>query len=456
MINCTYILPTTYDIQVQKAFNLVKDYLYNSMESINELQELGRNQDNELVEINKFHYLINYLIRVRQDIDSYFITKESGCLTDTEITSFRDKYAIDCLLEQNVCNRFTNNIVELFLTLPDCNSPIIYEWSSNDTCIEIDGIQYAIGLVLIGTRNTYPVISYNIPANTTVEEIASITGLTIEESTQLLNDRLAFPGSSFCCNDAELRNPQIVVESSTQTTVNFNWNGQSDIYQVTITDEEEGVVVYNEEIINDTLFDFFDGNNNELIVEGLIANSNYTLTIGTENCKGNFSTTTTFSTTPFTVIVSLCETLLNKVNITYDGNVLDMTTPQIIDDLSQAATFEIRWDDRNTNSLDPSDAEDNPIWEVKSVLIGNIGDIPVEIVGDTDFFNIDSTITSENNAGKTMIVNNGGTITIPALDASKTIDICGGIAEACLYTNVIYTDISNNDTLTITYTEPEI
>lgn len=455
MINCTYILPTTYDIQVKAAFNLVKDYLYDSMESINELQELGRNQDKQLVEINKFHYLINYLIRVRQDIDSYFITKENGCLTDEEITSFRNKYAIDCLLEQNVCNRFTNNIVELFLTLPDCNSPIIYEWSTNDICIEIEGTQYAIGLVLIGKRNTYPVVSYNIPPTATAEDIADITGVTEEEATQLLTDRLAFPGSAFCCNDAELRNPQIIVETSTQTTVNFNWNGQSDTYQVTITDED-GLVVYNEEITNDTPFDFFDGNDNELTVEGLTANNNYTLTVSTENCKGIFGTTVTFSTTPFTVVVSLCETLLNKVDITYDGTVLDMTTPQTIDNLNEFETFEIRWDDRNTNIGDPADAEDNPVWEVKSVLIGNIGDTLTEVVGDTDFFNIDSTITSENNGGMTKVVNNGGTITIGALDASKNIEICGGVADVCLYTTVTYTDIDDADTITITYTEPEI
>lgn len=438
---CNYIFPTKYDNLVKKAFNLVKDYLYSSLKEINEYQELGVKQDKQLIDINKYHHLINMLIRVRQDLEKYL--KESGesCIPNDVFEKFLVKYEIDCLIEQNVCHKFTNNIVSIFLdTLPECDGDITYEWTVNDSCVEVEGVLFAIGNILQKKINGFTVETFNVDPEATIIDIENLVGLTTEEATKIFNDRYAFPNSSFCCLDPAYQLPLILIEDVTNDTATFSFTGNAPDYLVTVSDlDNENEVVFEEKFIIDN-YDINENNTTEVTIDNLKTANNYSIRVFTENCSGVFTNTRDFFTTPFSINVTFCSELFNSLNqqrmslsiININGNAVDIPIENggFYSSISEGDNLILEFKDINTNIDDIENPQLNPVYKITSVLINNNEEVNNESI-------------VQFNLNETQGVQDKGTINLNFIQENKNIILCGTLGDSCLYSSL--TNINDED-----------
>lgn len=385
MTNCTYILPTKYDILVRQAYDLVDNYIDTELDTVHNYGKLGVPQDDKLNSIRNYYHLINYLVYIRQKIDQYILDKGLGCITTTEIQSFKDFYKTDCIIKYKVCEQYTNNIVNLFFKLPTCDSTPIYTWTTNDTCIEIDETQYAIGLTLEKRLNNIVVETFYIEPNADSKDIQEATGVDSTTADQLVTDRLSFPGSNFCCGDPIFNAPIVTINNVTESTIDIEWESNAEEFTVTVIEGNGTETIVVEEVTEKTLS-----------IEGLDSNTIYTVRVTALSCAGDNSTDLEITTGPFTVTLILDESIKDQINITgvttfqdvlynenYELTWTDSTEPFFIVNSVLVDGVE-RYDEVATSTTPPSDPVGNPanILASGNITIPNIiKDITVILSG---------------------------------------------------------------------------
>ena len=327
-ISCTYIFANKYDKLVNQAFELVKKTILLSVKEINENQELGIKQDNELMDINRYYFLINYMIYVRRAIDNFIETKESNCITEEELQQFKDVYKIQCIIESGVCNQYTNNIVNIFLNVPSCNTNIVYKWLAYDACTEINGEIFAIATSLGVFRNDNLVEVIQVPKELTLDEFATLLEQTTVNVENLYNDRFLEATPTLCCNEPFLNTPMLeATQIEEDTATIFISGGNSPFYTATLENLTDG-----------ELFPEFTVSFGEIILPNLIPDRDYRFKIEASNCKNAVEAEIFFSTKPIIVTVYVDDIIQEEIT-------LDVIVGDVGNIVPYGSTFTIRFED---------------------------------------------------------------------------------------------------------------
>lgn len=292
-INCNYIFYEKYEKFIKKAFELVKDFLIDNIFDIQEQQEFGINKKKELIEIDKYHYLINYLSAIRNKIEIYFTNSGLDCLSDELINQIKVDNYINCLIKQNICSKYTKDIVDIFFEeLPLCSFPIVWKWGDINECVEIDGTIYAMSTVLLKTRNNYAIAYYNVPPSATISDINDIVN-DLQIATDLYNERFSLPNNSqYCCVDPVLSPINLNLYVTSASSILANWSGDATSYTVKLIKDS---VVLEESTETGTTKSFTD----------LQYGENYTVTVEAENCASYVTATQTITVLPYTITITL-------------------------------------------------------------------------------------------------------------------------------------------------------
>lgn len=302
MTNCTYILPTKYDVLIRQAFDIVESFVDLELEDIHHYGKIGVPQENRLLDLRNYYYLINYMIYVRQKIDQYIVDSGNGCINQSEINQFKTLYKTDCIISNKVCKQYTNQIIDLFLTLPSCDATPTYTWTTNDVCADFGGIEYAIGVTLQKRLNGVVVETYYVPPEATSSNIQTIASVNQTTADSLITTRLVSPDSSFCCNEPVYDAPLIEVTDATESTIDIQWVSNAPLYTVTI--EDQGVVLFTEEV-----------EENSIQFTGLESNTTYSITVNANSCAGDNETILPVTTGPYTVTLILDDSIANQITI---------------------------------------------------------------------------------------------------------------------------------------------
>jgi len=292
-IHCSsYIFANKYDALITEAFDLVKSTIYKSIDEIIENQEFGITQKDELMDINKYYFLINYMVFVRRAIDNYIDSKEDKCITEEEINQFKQVYKIDCIIESGVCNKFTNNIVNIFLKLPTCNLEFTYEWVGFDSCVTINNQLFAVATNLIQKRNDVIVSVVSVDEYITVEEFALLLNKSVEDVEDLFESRFLPASSTLCCNDPVLNTPVLLVTEVEENRAVVNLSGNALFYTIKL-----------DNITDNTTRPLFTSGVGDIELLNLLPNKSYRLTATATNCKGDVSNEVFFLTDPIIITV---------------------------------------------------------------------------------------------------------------------------------------------------------
>ncbi len=344
MITCEYIFPEKYDLLARQAFALVKDYLLLEFEDIQEYQEVGIDKSKEMVNLNKYNYLINYLSKVRNEID-YFISVNS-CITEAQIQQFKDLYKIDCLIKKNVCSKWTRQIVDIFFaSFPTCDGEITWKWDDFSECVNVGGTLYAVSTTLLKLLNGVVVDTFYVEPDATEDEIKAIAG---EEAGGVLYDeRFAYPDNGFCCTavayDFILLNVGVV--SSTQITA--NWTSNAPEYRVRLLQGSTVVI--------DTTTDALTYNFT------VVAGQTYTVEISASNCAATRIATQTVTVAPYTITIVLEGLAANNL----------LLSVPLVSTRYYGESFNFRFDDDTA-----------PLYQLTSVLVNGAEFLP-EVMFDT-------------------------------------------------------------------------
>lgn len=127
------------ELLVDKVYQLSEIYLTNQLEQAFIKAKLGKSKQCEYDTTMSLHYWVQHLTIFYQDIVSYSNTY--GCINDNILSNFKDKYAIDCILENISCKKDTlallfNKIYKVFLNaIPTCDGDITADWGDEFYCL---------------------------------------------------------------------------------------------------------------------------------------------------------------------------------------------------------------------------------------------------------------------------------------------------------------------------------
>jgi hypothetical protein len=397
---CTYIFPTKYDILIRQAFNLVESFIDTELDDISEYGKIGVPQEDRLLDLRNYYYLINYMIYVRQKIDQYIIDSGNGCITQTEIDQYKDLYKTDCIISNKVCKQYTNQIINLFLTLPNCDATPTYDWTINDVCFEIDGTEYAIGVTLQKKLNGIVVETFYIAPEATSSDIQTIVGVDSTTADQLILNRLISPDSSFCCNEPVYNAPILEVVDATESTIDIQWVSNALLYTVTISNTS-GEILETVSEIEETYVQF----------TGLDSNTEYTIEVTALSCSQNNSSNITLETGPYTVTVTLDSSIVNQITLNGATQV----------DVEYNGTFNISW-------LDSGE----PFFIVNEVLVNEV-------------LRPDTLVYTTPLVGTPANIRASGNITIPNIISDTQVVLSGIPGNTC--TTIKLENVDNNLTL---------
>lgn len=407
-IKCTpYRLTTKAESLIQKAFALVQDFIINELDETYHLECLGLPQDKS--KINTYHYLINYMAYVRGKVEDFLLGKQSlgedPCLTDEELDKFKSVYLTDCIIDERVCDRYTNNIVELFIEdIPLCSEPFVYEWSGFGECEEIDNVTYRNRTTLLRKRGGFVYDSFLVLIGTTAQELAEQINVTEEEAQDILDDRLVEDVEGVCCLVNQPSIPVVTFSNVQSTQFDVSWVASESEVRLSLAQGSPDNVIQDIGAVTATNYTF----------TGLTASTTYYVVIEQENCAGRNISSFSVQTTPYIITINVCDDLQGQLVLTgaVEGNNLFET---------YEGTLSFRFED-------PIEA----LYKVTSVLIDGVENIQ-NVVFDTIMQNIPT----------------GGTIYVSGITSNVVVDICGEIGDVCSEITVTYDDIL--DTITIDY-----
>lgn len=395
-----YRLPSKYELLVRKAFLLVKTKILANLGEAHHLSHLGIVADKS--EVEKYHYLIYYLVNVRQQLDRFLQVKEIPCFTDEEWDAAMEYYSINCILKENVCSGYTNDIVNLILDYPRCSEGFTYEWVGDGVCTPIGEDTVISRTTLLKKIGSTLLDQFYIPEPSTLEEFNTIIG---ESSTQsFLNTRYIEDTEEVCCTVPVFTPPEITVVSVTANSFEVSWTSEATSFTLHLAEGTPDNIISTETVTTTSK-----------VYENLSLSTTYYFTVIVENCAGETESTQVVNTLPYFVIINVCTELEGQ--LTFTGASLGTNT---------VTTYE------GDFVFDFEDPSEN-FYQVTSVKANG-----VEII-DNVIFNVFE-------SGVPM----GGTISLLGITSDVVVEICGQLADFCSQINAEYTDNGTNDVITIT------
>jgi len=305
---CDYKLYTKYENQIQKAFDLIKDKVILTHKDIIEYGKIGENRKDLSSFVVGFFHLINYAVYVRTQIDKYVENCIDGCLTVEQLNAILNKHDYKCILESNVCNQYTNNILNIFFSgVKTCDTVCVYEWS-NYLCKEINEESFLEAKNLLKICGD-EVESFLIPTDITVEDLALSFGISLIEATTLLSKRIVPDVEELCC--IEDKPSEFIINVLNRTTTSITIDFVSDVYPV-IVKLYEGLTVDGEIIFEESI----NESDLPLTFNGLTIDTDYLIEITCNNCAGTTIVQKQVKTLPIRVILRPCDLLSN---VTFTG-----------------------------------------------------------------------------------------------------------------------------------------
>lgn len=392
-MKCTYRNRTYYEVLKNKAFVLVKSKALSDLSDAYFKEQLGVPTDRSSV--LRYQYLINYLLYVRQQIDQ----RRNGCIEQEVYDKFLITYGIDCILKEGVCEKYTNNLVDLILgTIPICGKAYTYDWYGAGNCIEINDESYRERDILQTLSNNVVIDADYIPSQATANDLVTLLGITLTDAQSLIDTRLV-EGIN-CCLEGLLPNVVTLEVEATASTATVSWSSTATIFQVSLA---KGSV---DNIVSTTTL-----TTPSVSYTGLDLSTAYFVIVVIENCAGVTQTVIPFNTLPYiiNIIVQTAVTLTDAVEgynffSTYGG------------------TFEFRFDNI---TITPS-----PNIIVSSVLVNG-----------TEYIN---NVLFDSYFGGSGI---GGVISLPYVTGDNEIIIIGTSLDICATFSAVFDE--DIDTITI-------
>lgn len=127
------------ELLIDKVYQFSEIYLTNQLEQALIKSRLGRIKICDYDNTMNLHYWVQHLIIFYQDILNY--ANVNGCIDDATLSRFKDKYSIDCILENVSCRKdnlalLFNKIYKVFLgNIPICNRTINASWDDEFYCL---------------------------------------------------------------------------------------------------------------------------------------------------------------------------------------------------------------------------------------------------------------------------------------------------------------------------------
>lgn len=407
LLQTPYRVSTKYEKLANDAFQIVRKAIIEELKEANEYSELGIEVTK--IRVERYYYLINYLIYVRQIIDNWFETSGNTCLNSEDYLKLRDRYLVDCIIKEGVCDKYTNNLVNFILKVPLCNDPFEYRWTGVGVCTNQGGIPFFERVNLAVYQSGTFVEVKEIPTDLTLNEFEFF--LPQGATQELLDARFIETTEEFCCISTIPLTPNIEITDVKNTEMTLSWSG-SDQFIITFTDLISENVLVDQELTTDTNRTFTD-----LEIAG-----QYELKVEVNNCAGSSVATRIINTPPFNVQVIFCTALNERVIIPEVFGMLNA-------DFTYVYNFTITEYGSNLDiRFEPAPVKTPPYYQIDSVDLNG-----VDYINNVIF---DTVISS---------VNIGGFIEVPGITEDKTLNICGGIGDTCAGTQVIYDE--PNETL---------
>jgi len=395
-----YRLPSKYELLVQQAFRIVRTQVLADLDEAQHLSHLGVPTDKAAIE--KYYYLIYYLIDVRQKLDQFLTTKDTPCFTDEEWESVKEKYLIDCILEEGVCDKYTNDIINTILDYPRCSDPETYEWVGEGSCDEFKGEVKIARTTLFKKLGTIVINDWFIPIDSTLEQFQSIVNdATLTQ--EFLDTRYIDDEDDVCCIDELFTQPEFTIETVTNDSFSISWTSDATSFDITLAEGSPENIIATE-TTSSTSKEY----------TGLNVSNTYYFTVTVENCAGETTATQVINTLPYFVIINVCTELENQLTIT--GANLGSNTINVFEQ-----DFSFSFEDATS-----------PYYEVTSVTINGI-----ETIDNVIFNKFESGIPV------------GGTVNLFSITSDLVIEICGKLGDFCAEIDVEYTDDGTDDFITI-------
>lgn len=391
-MSCNYTLRTKYENLKREAFSLLKKDIFPQLKNIYEYSIIGEEKTELSQELANYYYLIEYLLSVRISIDNYI--ECNGCVSKEYLDSIlNDYYSILCIKKNKVCNRYTNNLIDLFISgIPYCESVFNYVWDGTPTC---DGKDL---------RRDYLYTQYNgnnisnifVPVDAEINYYVSVLGLTLELATELYNSRY-INNYSTCCSLEEPFSPTLNIVEVTNNTIEIEWDSVGERYQINVS-------------YNDSYFEFYT-EDTSLLIEDLPIKTEVIIEVIAINCAGSSSTTTLVQTTPYSVEIVFCEDLVGNVDLT--DAILGLNVVENYGD-----TFSFSFNSTGT------------LYEITDVTLNDASYID-DVIWTNTFYT----------------ANIGGKINVFNVTSNVVLYMCGNILDYCSLYSLTYDD--NLEILTI-------
>lgn len=138
-VKCNYRPLSNVEDLINKSFTLSELYLTNQLEQALVKSKLGKVKICDYDNTMNIHYWVTHLSIFYQDIVSYSNTCD--CITDAILNKFKDKYSLDCILENINCKKdklalLFNQIYNIFIkSIPKCDDKVSLEWDDEYYCV---------------------------------------------------------------------------------------------------------------------------------------------------------------------------------------------------------------------------------------------------------------------------------------------------------------------------------
>lgn len=384
LLQTPYRVATKYETLAKKAFEIVRKAIIEELNEIQEYGHLGIEITKQRVE--RYYHLINYLLHVRTVLDNHLQATGKTCISEEDFEKLRAVYLIDCIIEEGVCDKYTNNLINLIVQAPFCESASEYYWTGVGLCTNINGQALLQRVNLVETKSDVVIDVLSIPENIDIEVFRFYVPNATEE---LLQARFIEDNSSNCCIEELPEIPTVSVLEVRNTDITVSWSGSTS-YIVRLFQADNQLLTIE---TTDTSRTF----------DNLELNTQYRVEVEISNCAGSSTGQVQVTTLPYTVSISLCPEIENQIQI---------VGAQIGDNLvtDYQGTFTFNFLDNNA-----------PFYEIDSILVNG-----VDYLNNVIFNVMQGSVKT------------GGTVVLNGITENKNIEMCGSLGNTCQDVTITY------------------
>jgi len=390
MIQSTpYRVNTKYEKLANDAFQIVRKAIMEELREANEYSELGI--EITKANIERYYYLINYLIYIRQVIDNWLESSGNTCLSEKDYQKVLDAYLINCIIKDGICDKYTNNLINLILKVPKCVEPFTYVWTGLGICSPTGGENLVERVNLSKYQSGVYIETLEIPTEVSLEAFK----FYVPEGTQELLDARFISSSpnDNCCFEIIPVSPIVILDEVRNNDFTATWDGGT-VYNIILTRISDNAELVNE-FTTDTVRTFTN----------LDISTSYQLSVILTNCAGTSTSFLVVTTLPYYVNINICPSLSSQLTLT--NAVEGSNIVEIYGD-----TFRFRFDDLT-----------EPYFTVNSVTVNSV-DYLNSVIFDKSISTVDT----------------GGIIEIAGITEDKTVNICGVQGNVCNAISSFYDD----------------